>query len=87
MLLAFVNKIELPEDDYDRIEATADGTLRVSGGLNDILCIKDGKTVATYEDIDSLAIHPSGARGVNYFTSNECEIVTFSGNTYTSAPV
>ena len=85
--LAFVNKIELPEDDYDRVEATADGTLWVSGSMNDILCIKDGKTVATYEDIDNLAIHPSGTWGVNFFTSNECAIVNFNGSTYTSTPV
>ncbi len=85
--LAFVQPIELPEDDYDRIEATADGTIWVSGGLNDILCIKNGSIVATYEDVDNFAIHPSGAWGVNFFTSNECEIVTFSGNTYTSTPV
>ncbi|MBR3836311.1 MAG: hypothetical protein IKJ69_05960 [Clostridia bacterium] len=86
-VLAFVKAIELPEDDYDRVEATADGTLWVSGGMNDILCIKDGKTVATYEDIDNLAIHPSGKWGVNFFTSNECSIVTFNGSTYTSKPV
>ncbi len=86
-VLAFVKAIELPEDDYDRVEATADGTLWVSGSMNDILCIKDGKTVATYEDIDNLAIHPSGAWGVNFFTSNECSIVTFNGSTYTSKPV
>ena len=55
--------------------------------MNDVLCIKDGKAVATYEDIDNLAIHPSGAWGVNFFTSNECAIVTFSGNTYSSTPV
>ena len=86
-VLAFVQVIDLPEDDYERIEATSDGTLWVSGGLNDILCIKGGSIVATYEDIDNLAIHPSGAWGVNYFTSNECAIVTFSENTYTSTPV
>lgn len=86
-VLAFVKAIELPEDDYDRVEATADGTLWVSGGMNDILCIKDDKTVVTYEDIDNLAIHPSGKWGVNFFTSNECSIVTFNGSTYTSKPV
>ena len=85
--LAFVDKIELPDDDYDRVEATADGTLWVSGSMNDILCIKDGKTVAKYEDIDNLAIHPSGAWGVDFFTSNECNIVTFNGNTFTSKPI
>ncbi|MBR5562003.1 MAG: hypothetical protein IKW12_02525, partial [Clostridia bacterium] len=57
--LVFVEKIDLPEDDYDRIESTSDGRLWVSGGMNDILCIKDGNIVATYEDIDNLAIHPS----------------------------
>ncbi|MBQ8015831.1 MAG: hypothetical protein IJ264_06575 [Clostridia bacterium] len=85
--LAFVEKIELPEDDYDRIEATADGTLWVSGSMNDILCLKGGNVVATYEDIDNLAIHPSGTWGVNYFTSSECAIVTFNGSTYSSTPV
>ena len=85
--LAFINPIELPEDDYERVEATSDGTLWVSGSMNDILCIKDGSVANAYEDIDKLAIHPSGNWGVNYFTSNECEIVTFSGDTYTSTPV
>lgn len=86
-VLAFVKSFELPEDDYDRVEATADGTLWVSGSMNDILCIKDGKTVATYEDIDNLAIHPSGKWGVGFFTSNKCEILTFSGNSYTTKPI
>ncbi len=85
--LAFVQPIELPEDDYERIEATADGTLWVSGGLNDILCIKGGNVVTTYEDIENLALHPSGAWGVDYFTSNECKIVTFNGGSFSSTPV
>ncbi len=85
--LAFVRSVDLPEDDYERVEATADGTLWVSGSMNDILCIKDGSIVASYEDIDNLAVHPSGAWGVNYFTSNECAIVSFSGDTYSATPV
>lgn len=85
--LVFVEKIDLPEDDFERIEATADGSLWVSGSLNDVLRIKDGSIAATYEDIDALAIHPSGEWGVNFFVSNECEIVTFSGASYTSTPV
>lgn len=85
--LAFVQPIDLPEEDYDRIEATSDGRLWISGGMNDVLCIKDGNIIATYEDIDNFAIHPSGTWGVDFFTSNECNIVTFSGNTYTATPV
>ncbi len=85
--LVFVQPIELPEDDYENINATTDGSLWLSGSMNDILCLKDGNVINTYEDIDNLAMHPSGAWGVDYFVSNECNIVTFSGGTYSAAPV
>lgn len=82
-VLAFVQPIELPEDDYEYIYATADGSLWLSGSLNDIIRLKDGAVVNTYEDIDNLAMHPSGQWGVDYFTSSECSIITFSGDSYT----
>lgn len=86
-VLAFVEKIDLPEDDYECVEASSDGTLWVSGGMNDVLCIKNGEIAATYEDIDRLAIHPSGEWGVDFFVANECNIVTFNGGTVSAAPV
>ena len=85
--LTFSEKIELPEDEYDMVEATADGALWVSGSMNDVICIKNDKIVATYEDLYDFAIHPSGTWGVDYFTSEECNIVTFSGDTYTTTPI
>lgn len=85
--LAFVKPIELPEDDYESINSTADGSLWLSGSMNDIIRMKDGVAVNTYGDIDNLSIHPSGAWGVDYFTSNECNIVTFNGDTYSATPV
>ena len=85
--LAFDKVIELPEDDYDSVEATSDGTLWLSGSMNDIICIKNDKIATTYEDIDNLAMHPSGTWGVNYFTSSECSKVTFNGDSYTSVPM
>ena len=48
---------------------------------------QDGKVVNTYEDIDKLAMHPSGTWGVDYFTTNECNIVTFSGDSFTAKPI
>jgi len=86
-VLAFVNPIDLPEDDYEQICATADGSLWVSGSMNDILRIQNGAIVNTYEDIDNLAMHPSGAWGINYFVSGECSIVTFSGDSYNETPI
>ncbi len=85
--LTFSEKIELPEDEYDRVEATTDGALWVSGSMNDVICIKNDKIVATYEDLYDFAIHPSGTWGVDYFTSEECNIVTFSGDAYTTTPI
>lgn len=86
-VLTFSNKIDLPEDDYSIIEATSDGTLWLSGSMNDVICIKNDKVTATYEDLYDLAMHPSGKWGVDYFTSNQCNIITFTGNTYTSTPM
>lgn len=85
--LTFVKLIELSEDDYENINATTDGSLWLSGSMNDILCLKDGAIANTYEDIYNLAMHPSGAWGVDYFVSNECNIVTFNGDTYSATPV
>ena len=85
--LVFLRQIELPEDDYEIMHATADGSLWLSGSMNDIICLKDGEIANTYEDIDDLAMHPSGAWGVDYFVSNECNIVTFSGDTYSATPI
>ena len=85
--LAFDKVIELPEDDYESVEATSDGTLWLSGSMNDIICIKNDKIATTYEDIDNLAMHPSGTWGINYFTSSECSKVTFNGDSYTSVPM
>ncbi|MBQ2971183.1 MAG: hypothetical protein IJE16_01380 [Ruminococcus sp.] len=82
--LTFVNTITLDEDDYTSVEATSDGTLWLSGSMNDIVCLKNDTVSATYEDIDDLAMHPSGSWGIDYFTSSECEKITFSGGTYTA---
>ncbi len=85
--LVFVKDIELPEDDYEVVEQTSDGALWFSGSLNDITVLKNGAVAATYEDIDNLAVAPSGAWGVDYFTSNECSIITFEGDAYTEKAV
>lgn len=85
--LAFVNPIELPEDDYELMNTTDDGSLWLSGFMKDVLRIKDGEIINTYEDIDNLAMHPSGAWGVEYFTSADCSIVTFDGDAVSKTPV
>lgn len=85
--LVFTNAFELPEDDYEIVNSTSDGSLWLSGSMNDILRIKDGACVNTYTDIDNLVMHPSGEWGVDSFVSNECRIISFSGDTCSATPV
>lgn len=85
--LAFVAPVQLPEDDYEIMSATNDGSVWLSGSLNDIVRVKDGAIVGTYEDIDNLVMHPAGNWGLSYFVSNECSIISFSGDSFTATPI
>lgn len=86
-VLAFVTSVQLPEDDYEIMSATSDGSVWLSGSLNDIVRVKDGSIVNTYEDIDNLVMHPSGTWGISYFASNECNIIDFNGASCTATPI
>ncbi|MBR6514637.1 MAG: hypothetical protein IKT46_07380 [Clostridia bacterium] len=77
--LNFEKDIDLPEDDYDIIEKTDDGSLWLCGNMNDLITLKDGTVTVTYDELDDVAVSPDGSWGISYFTSNECEKVTFSG--------
>lgn len=82
--LTFDKDIELPEEGFDTLRATADGSLWLCGSMNDITVVKNGTVTAAYEDLDNIAVHESGTWGVSYFTSNECQKVTFTGDSYTT---
>ena len=64
--------------------ATDDGALWLSGFMNDVIVLKDGDVIATYQELDDVVMHPSGTWGLNYFTENTCQKVTFAGDTYTT---
>ncbi len=85
--LTYEKDIELDEDDYEYIQSTSDGSIWLSGSLNDVVNIKDGTVSATYEDLDNIAMHPSGAWGISWFSSNECRKISFSDGTFTEAPM
>lgn len=82
--LTYEKDIELPEDDYECIQADKDGALWLSGSMNDVIKLENGAVTATYEDVDTLYIHPTGEWGISYFVSNECQKVTFSGSSVSS---
>ncbi len=77
--LDFKKDIELPEDGYNILQSTDDGSVWVCGGLNDVIKLKDGETVASFSDLDNVALSSDGSWGLSYFSSNECKKVTFDG--------
>ena len=85
--LTLAKDIELPDEDYDTITADDDGNLWISGGMNDLVKVTDGSVSATFEELDTVTVHPSGKWGISYFTSAECQKVTFDGTSATTTPV
>ncbi|MBQ3182859.1 MAG: hypothetical protein IJB57_04250 [Clostridia bacterium] len=85
--LNYEKDIELEEDGYDVILKTDDGSVWLTGGMNDLICIKDGAVAETYADLDTVAVSPDGTWGVSYFTSNECKMITFNGGTASATDI
>ncbi|MBQ4067542.1 MAG: hypothetical protein IJD22_07860, partial [Clostridia bacterium] len=80
--------LDIPEDDYQIVQSTDDGCIWLTGSMNDVIKIKDQNIVAQYEDLDTLIVHPSGEWGIDYFTSNECQKITFTSEyDYTAEPM
>lgn len=80
--LTYVKDIEL-DGDYEYITSAKDGSLWVSGMSEDLLNVKDGAVVKTFEDTDNVAMNYGGTWGINWFSSSECEKITVSGDTLT----
>lgn len=74
-------------DDYDMLQSTSDGTLWVSGSFAELLTYKDGVQTGAYDDVDSVAMHPDGQWGITWFSGPDCEKLTFSGGTVSSAAI
>lgn len=85
--LNFEKDVELEEDDYEVILKTADGSLWLTGGMNDLVRIKDGAVTETYADLDTVAVSPDGSWGISYFVSNECKKITFNGGSASTSDV
>ena len=77
----------IDEGDFGNIQATADGSVWVSGFMEPLLNYKDGVKNASYDDMDEVTMHPSGEWGINWFSSPECEKITFAGGAVSKSPI
>ena len=73
---------DIPLDvDYENITADASGNIWLANFIEPLIRMKDGVQTASYEGPDYVAMHPSGTWGISWFSSAECEKITFSGGT------
>lgn len=84
--LTFVADVAL-DDAYGYIYAAKDGSVWVGDFMNPLLNLKDGTVVASYDDVDHIAMDPSGSWGISYFTSAECEKFTVKDGALKKEPI
>lgn len=85
--MTFVQDIAL-DDEFDNIDAAADGTLLLSGFMAPYTGYRDGSVVFSYDGPDYFAASPDGTWGLSYFTDPaDVEKYTVSNGAMTSEPM
>jgi len=84
--LTFKKDIDVGQE-VEYIQIAEDGSLWLSKFMEPLAVWKDGTQTASYEGPDQVAMHPSGKWGVNWFTSPECEKLSFSGGIMKTEPL
>ena len=85
--LGFIQDFTWEENDFSAVSAAEDGSLWLSDFMAPLTQWKGGSELASYEGPDKVVMHPSGQWGISWFSSPECEKVSFSGGTMTTAPL
>jgi len=75
------------DGDFENIQRTNDGTIWVSAFMEPLISLKDGVQTASFDGGDNVSMHPSGAWGISWFSSSECEKLTFSGGTMQTSAI
>jgi hypothetical protein len=73
--------------DFEQIQAVNGGTVWISGFMEPLVSLQDGKQTSAYEGPDNVTMHPSGLWGISWFSSSECEKITLSGGTMSTTPL
>ena len=73
------------EEGYSSVSTGADGSLWLSNFTEPLIQWKGGEKLASYEGTDYVTMHPSGQWGVSWFSSPQCEKVSFSDGIMTTS--
>ena len=83
--LTFAEDIALSAE-YENISADVSGNIWLSNFMEPLICWKDGAQTASYEGPDYVVMDPTGTWGISWFTSAECEKISFSDGTMKTEP-
>ena len=63
---------------YTHMDASRDGTVRLSDFMDPYIGLRKGKQIFEYDDLDDMVISPSGKWGISYFSdAQKAQRVTF----------
>lgn len=76
--LSYIRDIDLG-DEYTGVDVATDGSFWFSGFMCPLVNWDGEKKLASYDDLDEVAMHPSGSWGISWFYGNEVEKITING--------
>lgn len=66
--------------EFAYIQADQNGLVWLSEFMEPLTALQDGSVVAAFEDMEYVAMHPSGTWGINWFNEPECERFMLTGD-------
>ena len=79
---------DIPVDaEYVYMSADTNGSIWLSNFMEPLTSWKDGAKTASYSGPDYVAMHPSGTWGITWFSSAECEKISFSNGAMSTEPI
>ena len=84
--LVFDDAKEL-EEEYGSINACSDGSLWLAGFMAPMVKLENGSQTGSFEDLDEVAMAPSGTWGISWFSGPECEKLVFNGNSVSKTAI
>ena len=72
---------------YENISADTSGNLWLGNFTAPLISWKDGTVTGSFEGPSYVAMHPSGSWGISWFSSAECDKISFSGGAMATQPM
>lgn len=75
------------DSEYLYAQADQNGLVWLSNFMEPLAAVADGAVIASYEDMDYVAMHPSGTWGINWFSEPECARITVAQDGIVTEPM